>query len=289
MFLRADVGMIWFGSASLSYSNEHHRCIRWLWYFRFIFKAYPVKAMFTCSQERTLNGLHMYYAQAFFFFFFYVLFFSCHWFSFVEGKHLSSQTHFSALHPCLPRLQDTAIVHPVPIRMTPSKIHMQEMELKRTGSGERASDLLTLLFHRWVTVAVIAAARYVELFCSSTFQPMQKFVTNNCRIFLLTVQITTIQPVRCWLSLRNCLKKWNYLPQWSLWPPTLWVSDSALSGSFRVVVVSFSATCTSCSLSASQRMSFYVAVLTFKQTTRLEVLSDGVAAQFGLNALLSSM
>lgn len=33
-------------------------------------------------------------------------------------------------------LQDTAIVHPVPIRMTPSKIHMQEMELKRTGSGE---------------------------------------------------------------------------------------------------------------------------------------------------------
>ena len=36
-------------------------------------------------------------------------------------------------------LQDTAIVHPVPIRMTPSKIHMQEMELKRTGSGERAA------------------------------------------------------------------------------------------------------------------------------------------------------
>uniref|UniRef100_A0A8C5H481 RALBP1 associated Eps domain containing 1 n=1 Tax=Gouania willdenowi TaxID=441366 RepID=A0A8C5H481_GOUWI len=32
--------------------------------------------------------------------------------------------------------EDTAIVHPVPIRMTPSKIHMQEMELKRTGSGE---------------------------------------------------------------------------------------------------------------------------------------------------------
>lgn len=26
-------------------------------------------------------------------------------------------------------------MHPVPIRMTPSKIHMQEMELKRTGSG----------------------------------------------------------------------------------------------------------------------------------------------------------
>ncbi|XP_075780414.1 ralBP1-associated Eps domain-containing protein 1 isoform X6 [Pelodiscus sinensis] len=30
--------------------------------------------------------------------------------------------------------EDTAIVHPVPIRMTPSKIHMQEMELKRSGS-----------------------------------------------------------------------------------------------------------------------------------------------------------
>uniref|UniRef100_A0A671P2T5 RalBP1-associated Eps domain-containing protein 1-like n=1 Tax=Sinocyclocheilus anshuiensis TaxID=1608454 RepID=A0A671P2T5_9TELE len=30
--------------------------------------------------------------------------------------------------------EDTAIVHPVPIRMTPSKIHMQEMELKRPGS-----------------------------------------------------------------------------------------------------------------------------------------------------------
>uniref|UniRef100_A0A670HR11 RALBP1 associated Eps domain containing 1 n=1 Tax=Podarcis muralis TaxID=64176 RepID=A0A670HR11_PODMU len=30
--------------------------------------------------------------------------------------------------------EDTAIVHPVPIRMTPSKIHLQEMELKRTGN-----------------------------------------------------------------------------------------------------------------------------------------------------------
>uniref|UniRef100_A0A8C3KU23 RALBP1 associated Eps domain containing 1 n=1 Tax=Chrysolophus pictus TaxID=9089 RepID=A0A8C3KU23_CHRPC len=35
--------------------------------------------------------------------------------------------------------EDTAIVHPVPIRMTPSKIHMQEMELKRTGSGRTFS------------------------------------------------------------------------------------------------------------------------------------------------------
>ncbi|XP_071662585.1 ralBP1-associated Eps domain-containing protein 1 isoform X8 [Patagioenas fasciata] len=40
--------------------------------------------------------------------------------------------------------EDTAIVHPVPIRMTPSKIHMQEMELKRTGSdhGNPTSPLL---------------------------------------------------------------------------------------------------------------------------------------------------
>ncbi|XP_047657463.1 ralBP1-associated Eps domain-containing protein 1 isoform X7 [Tachysurus fulvidraco] len=36
--------------------------------------------------------------------------------------------------------EDTAIVHPVPIRMTPSKIHMQEMELKRTGSGDGYSS-----------------------------------------------------------------------------------------------------------------------------------------------------
>lgn len=63
----------------------------------------------------------------------------------------------------------------------------------------------------------------------------------------------------------------------------------ALSGSFRVVVVSSSATCASCCLSANQRMSFSVAVLTFKQTTRLEVLSDGVAAQCVLNAPLSSV
>lgn len=47
-------------------------------------------------------------------------------------------------------LQDTAIVHPVPIRMTPSKIHMQEMELKRTGSGRRTSDLLVYSFSCFV-------------------------------------------------------------------------------------------------------------------------------------------
>ncbi|XP_046691724.1 ralBP1-associated Eps domain-containing protein 1 isoform X2 [Silurus meridionalis] len=41
--------------------------------------------------------------------------------------------------------EDTAIVHPVPIRMTPSKIHMQEMELKRTGSDHAhpTSPLIT--------------------------------------------------------------------------------------------------------------------------------------------------
>ncbi|XP_059842635.1 ralBP1-associated Eps domain-containing protein 1 isoform X7 [Hypanus sabinus] len=41
--------------------------------------------------------------------------------------------------------EDTAIVHPVPIRMTPSKIHMQEMELKRIGSelAHPTSPLLT--------------------------------------------------------------------------------------------------------------------------------------------------
>ncbi|XP_078085573.1 ralBP1-associated Eps domain-containing protein 1 isoform X5 [Mustelus asterias] len=41
--------------------------------------------------------------------------------------------------------EDTAIVHPVPIRMTPSKIHMQEMELKRIGSEltHPTSPLLT--------------------------------------------------------------------------------------------------------------------------------------------------
>lgn len=65
----------------------------------------------------------------------------------------------SPLHLCLPLLQDTAIVHPVPIRMTPSKIHMQEMELKRTGSGEAASDLLTLAFHCLATVAVNTMSR----------------------------------------------------------------------------------------------------------------------------------
>ena len=47
-----------------------------------------------------------------------------------------SLTPLGPVSPCLTAPQDTAIVHPVPIRMTPSKIHMQEMELKRTGSGK---------------------------------------------------------------------------------------------------------------------------------------------------------
>ncbi|XP_037541855.1 ralBP1-associated Eps domain-containing protein 1 isoform X2 [Nematolebias whitei] len=38
--------------------------------------------------------------------------------------------------------EDTAIVHPVPIRMTPSKIHMQEMELKRTASDHNPTSPL---------------------------------------------------------------------------------------------------------------------------------------------------
>uniref|UniRef100_A0A0G2JZY3 RALBP1 associated Eps domain containing 1 n=1 Tax=Rattus norvegicus TaxID=10116 RepID=A0A0G2JZY3_RAT len=40
--------------------------------------------------------------------------------------------------------EDTAIVHPVPIRMTPSKIHMQEMELKRS-SGDHTNPTSPLL------------------------------------------------------------------------------------------------------------------------------------------------
>uniref|UniRef100_A0A8C1I9X3 RALBP1 associated Eps domain containing 1 n=1 Tax=Cyprinus carpio TaxID=7962 RepID=A0A8C1I9X3_CYPCA len=43
------------------------------------------------------------------------------------GKQKSISYRFTDLHT-------ESIVHPVPIRMTPSKIHMQEMELKRTGS-----------------------------------------------------------------------------------------------------------------------------------------------------------
>uniref|UniRef100_A0A8C6T236 RALBP1 associated Eps domain containing 1 n=1 Tax=Neogobius melanostomus TaxID=47308 RepID=A0A8C6T236_9GOBI len=55
------------------------------------------------------------------------------WETFSE-RSSSSQTLTQFDSNIAPADPDTAIVHPVPIRMTPSKIHMQEMELKRTGS-----------------------------------------------------------------------------------------------------------------------------------------------------------
>ncbi|XP_053317026.1 ralBP1-associated Eps domain-containing protein 1 isoform X1 [Spea bombifrons] len=55
------------------------------------------------------------------------------WETFSE-RSSSSQTLTQFDSNIAPADPDTAIVHPVAIRMTPSKIHMQEMELKRTGS-----------------------------------------------------------------------------------------------------------------------------------------------------------
>uniref|UniRef100_A0A2R9BXV2 RALBP1 associated Eps domain containing 1 n=1 Tax=Pan paniscus TaxID=9597 RepID=A0A2R9BXV2_PANPA len=55
------------------------------------------------------------------------------WETFSE-RSSSSQTLTQFDSNIAPADPDTAIVHPVPIRMTPSKIHMQEMELKRTCS-----------------------------------------------------------------------------------------------------------------------------------------------------------
>ncbi|KAE8602228.1 hypothetical protein XENTR_v10013919 [Xenopus tropicalis] len=55
------------------------------------------------------------------------------WETFSE-RSSSSQTLTQFDSNIAPADPDTAIVHPVPIRMTPSKIHMQEMELKRTAS-----------------------------------------------------------------------------------------------------------------------------------------------------------
>uniref|UniRef100_A0A8C7X584 RALBP1 associated Eps domain containing 1 n=1 Tax=Oryzias sinensis TaxID=183150 RepID=A0A8C7X584_9TELE len=65
------------------------------------------------------------------------------WETFSE-RSSSSQTLTQFDSNIAPADPDTAIVHPVPIRMTPSKIHMQEMELKRTGSDHNhpASPLL---------------------------------------------------------------------------------------------------------------------------------------------------
>ncbi|XP_070081663.1 ralBP1-associated Eps domain-containing protein 1 isoform X6 [Equus przewalskii] len=58
---------------------------------------------------------------------------SSEWETFSE-RSSSSQTLTQFDSNIAPADPDTAIVHPVPIRMTPSKIHMQEMELKRAGS-----------------------------------------------------------------------------------------------------------------------------------------------------------
>uniref|UniRef100_A0A2K6TKA7 RALBP1 associated Eps domain containing 1 n=1 Tax=Saimiri boliviensis boliviensis TaxID=39432 RepID=A0A2K6TKA7_SAIBB len=65
------------------------------------------------------------------------------WETFSE-RSSSSQTLTQFDSNIAPADPDTAIVHPVPIRMTPSKIHMQEMELKRTGSGNSVLDTLNL-------------------------------------------------------------------------------------------------------------------------------------------------
>ncbi|XP_061479978.1 ralBP1-associated Eps domain-containing protein 1 isoform X5 [Rhineura floridana] len=66
------------------------------------------------------------------------------WETFSE-RSSSSQTLTQFDSNIAPADPDTAIVHPVPIRMTPSKIHMQEMELKRTGNadGYSSSDSFT--------------------------------------------------------------------------------------------------------------------------------------------------
>ncbi|KAF4071031.1 hypothetical protein AMELA_G00280300 [Ameiurus melas] len=66
------------------------------------------------------------------------------WETFSE-RSSSSQTLTQFDSNIAPADPDTAIVHPVPIRMTPSKIHMQEMELKRTGSDHThpTSPLIT--------------------------------------------------------------------------------------------------------------------------------------------------
>ncbi|KAF3850125.1 hypothetical protein F7725_019844 [Dissostichus mawsoni] len=68
------------------------------------------------------------------------------WETFSE-RSSSSQTLTQFDSNIAPADPDTAIVHPVPIRMTPSKIHMQEMELKRTGSElSEEANLSTSMF-----------------------------------------------------------------------------------------------------------------------------------------------
>lgn len=63
------------------------------------------------------------------------------WETFSE-RSSSSQTLTQFDSNIAPADPDTAIVHPVAIRMTPSKIHMQEMELKRTSSDHNPTSPL---------------------------------------------------------------------------------------------------------------------------------------------------
>ncbi|MGH0141835.1 UNVERIFIED_CONTAM: hypothetical protein FKN15_029651 [Acipenser sinensis] len=76
------------------------------------------------------------------------------WETFSE-RSSSSQTLTQFDSNIAPADPDTAIVHPVPIRMTPSKIHMQEMELKRTASGKEKS-FLNVIDHAHPTSPLLA-------------------------------------------------------------------------------------------------------------------------------------
>ncbi|KAJ8355846.1 hypothetical protein SKAU_G00186400 [Synaphobranchus kaupii] len=87
------------------------------------------------------------------------------WETFSE-RSSSSQTLTQFDSNIAPADPDTAIVHPVPIRMTPSKIHMQEMELKRTGSD-----------HTHPTSPLMA--KPPELSEENKLAPSMKFVTSN--------------------------------------------------------------------------------------------------------------
>ncbi|XP_053192906.1 ralBP1-associated Eps domain-containing protein 1 isoform X2 [Scomber japonicus] len=87
------------------------------------------------------------------------------WETFSE-RSSSSQTLTQFDSNIAPADPDTAIVHPVPIRMTPSKIHMQEMELKRTGSD-----------HNHPTSPLLA--KPPELSEEATIPAAMKFVPAN--------------------------------------------------------------------------------------------------------------
>ncbi|CAG03521.1 unnamed protein product, partial [Tetraodon nigroviridis] len=90
---------------------------------------------------------------------------SWQWETFSE-RSSSSQTLTQFDSNIAPADPDTAIVHPVPIRMTPSKIHMQEMELKRTGSD-----------HNHPTSPLLA--KPPELAEEVKLPPSMKFVAAN--------------------------------------------------------------------------------------------------------------